>query len=111
LPSTSEALGRVVVEAMATYTPVIGSKVGGIPDMIEDGESGFLVPPGDESALAEKIRWILKHPEEATAMGCNGRVFAERFFSTEAYVAGYQRIFDASRTLIRRENDFATSSL
>ncbi|MGH8546816.1 MAG: glycosyltransferase family 4 protein [Gammaproteobacteria bacterium] len=111
LPSASEALGRVVIEAMATYTPVIGSNVGGIPDMVKDGESGFLVPPGDETVLAEKIRWILNHPEEAKAMGCKGRAFAEQFFSTEAYVSGYRRIFEAARALTLREGGLASSTL
>jgi glycosyltransferase involved in cell wall biosynthesis len=111
LPSVSEALGRVVIEAMATYTPVIGSNVGGIPDMVRDGESGFLVPPGDETALAEKIRWVLDHPEEAKVMGRKGRAFAEQFFSTEAYIAGYRSIFEASRILIMREGGLASSAL
>lgn len=111
LPSLSEALGRVVIEAMATYTPVIGSNVGGIPDMVRDGESGFLVTPGDETMLAEKIRWVLEHPEEAKVMGRKGRAFAEKFFSTEAYIAGYRRIFEASRILIMREGGLASSAL
>jgi glycosyltransferase involved in cell wall biosynthesis len=111
LPSVSEALGRVVIEAMATYTPVIGSSVGGIPDMVKDGESGFLVPPGDERALAEKIRWVLDHPEEAQVMGYKGRAFVEQFFSTEAYVLGYRKIFNASRILMMREDGLASSAL
>jgi glycosyltransferase involved in cell wall biosynthesis len=111
LPSVSEALGRVVVEAMATKTPVIGSNVGGIPDMVTDGVSGFLVPPGDESALADKIRWFLGHPDEAEAMGHRARGFAERFFSAEAYVAGYRQIFEASRGPMRQEERRAPSAV
>jgi glycosyltransferase involved in cell wall biosynthesis len=100
LPSLSEGLGRVVVEAMATGTPVIGSHVGGIPEMVEDGTTGFLVPPGDEVALAERLRWVLEHPDETREMGRRARAFAECFFSTEAYVQGYRQIFEASLTLL-----------
>jgi glycosyltransferase involved in cell wall biosynthesis len=99
LPSISEGLGRVVLEAMATGTPVIGSHVGGIPDMVQDRVSGFLVSPGDEKALAEKLRWVLEHPEETRAMGRSARRFAERFFSTDAYVGSYRQIFTAVQSL------------
>lgn len=86
LPSSSEGLGRVVFEAMACSTPVIGSAVGGIPDLIEDGKTGFLVPPGDEAALAERLRWVMTHPREAQEMGKRARAFAASFFSSAAYV-------------------------
>lgn len=98
LPSTSEGLGRVVVEAMAAGTPVIGSDVGGIPEMVKDGVTGFLVPPGDEITLAERLRWVLEHPEETCEMGCRARTFASTFFSTEMYVEGYRQILGASQT-------------
>ena len=93
LPSLSEGLGRVIVEAMACGTPVIGSRVGGIPEMIEDGVTGFLVPPGDVEALADRIRWVLSHPGEAQEMGRRGREFASRCFSSEMYVRGYASLF------------------
>jgi len=102
LPSLSEGLGRVVIEAMATGTPAIGSSVGGIPDMIQEGINGFLVPPGDEEALAERLRWMLEHPTEAKEMGCHARDFAEQFFSTETYVQGYQNIFEAAQELLNQ---------
>ena len=69
LPSISEGLGRVVIEAMATGTPVIGSDVGGIKELVEDGGTGFRVPPGDEKALADKLRWILEHPRRGSRHG------------------------------------------
>jgi len=69
LPSVSEGLGRVVIEAMATGTPVVGSRIGGIPELVEDGVTGFLFPPGDATALAGRLLWILTHPEEAKVMG------------------------------------------
>jgi glycosyltransferase involved in cell wall biosynthesis len=111
LPSFSEGLGRVVVEAMATSTPVIGSRVGGIPEVIQDGVTGFLVPPGDEPALADKIRWVLEHPAETDTMGRNARIFAERFFSTQVYVRGYQQIFEAAQTFLTGDRQHAPSTL
>lgn len=110
LPSASEALGRVVVEAMATGTPVIGSDVGGIPDMVKDGVTGFLVPPGDETGLAEKIRRVLEHPEETRGMGETARTFAARFFSTESYIGGYRRIFEPAQTFLE-DGEHAPSTL
>lgn len=98
LPSLSEGLGRVVIEAMATGMPVIGSCVGGIPDLVREGINGFLVPPGDEEILSQRLRWVLEHPTEAVQMGRHGRNFAEKFFSTEVYVRGYRQIFEASQT-------------
>jgi glycosyltransferase involved in cell wall biosynthesis len=105
LPSISEGLGRVIIEAMASGTPVIGSRVGGIPELIEDGARGFLVPPGDERALAEKLRWMLENPDAARAMGERARSFAEQLFSTESYLKGYKQIFDiAQPTIEQREH-------
>jgi glycosyltransferase involved in cell wall biosynthesis len=98
LPSMSEGLGRVIIEAMATGTPVIGSRVGGIPELIEEGGTGFLVPPGDENALAEKLRWILSNPAKSSAMGEASRLLAARLFSTENYLKGYRQIFEQAQT-------------
>ena len=92
LPSASEGLGRVIIEAMATATPVIGSDVGGIPEFIEDGVNGFLIAPGDEQALAEKLRWVLDNRDKARAMGHAGRDLVQRVFSTERYIKGYRDI-------------------
>lgn len=100
LPSFSEGLPRVVFEAMATGTPTIGSRVGGIPELIEDGVTGWLVPPGDVDALAEKIMWVLRHPSEARAMGEKARQFARDVFTPEKYVEGYRQLFEtASRAV------------
>jgi glycosyltransferase involved in cell wall biosynthesis len=110
LPSTSEGLGRVILEAMAAGTPVIGSRVGGIPELVEDGARGFLVPPGDENALAEKLRWILNNPAKSSEMGKSGRAFVERFFSTESYLKGFKQIFEVAQPRIEH-TEHATSIL
>ena len=108
LPSLSEGLGRVLIEALAARTPVIGSRVGGIPEIIEDCVTGFLIPPADENALAEKLRWILRNPDRCSEMGKSGRAFVQRFFSTERYVKGYKQIFDMVQPSIE-DTEQATS--
>ena len=94
IPSLSEGLGRVIFEAMASGTPVIGSRVGGIPDLITDTVTGFLVPPRDESALVNKISWILDNPAKTREMGLRAREFAENFFSSELYVQKYIQLLE-----------------
>jgi glycosyltransferase involved in cell wall biosynthesis len=91
LPSTSEALGRVIIEAMACAAPVVGSSVGGIPDLIEDGVNGYLVPPGDVETLSDCILRLFSS-DAVDAMGERGRETARRMFSTESYVEGYRRL-------------------
>lgn len=93
LPSTSEGLGRVLLEAMLCGTPAIGSRVGGIPELIRDGENGYLVPPGDVEQLADALRKVLGDPH-IEEMGERARQFAEQFFSPEAYLEGYRRLLE-----------------
>lgn len=69
LPSRSEGLGRVVVEAFCRGRGVVGSRVGGIPDIVEDGVSGLLVPPGDAGALAAALERVLLEPGLASSLG------------------------------------------
>ncbi len=92
LPSLSEGLGRVVVEAMLLGTPVIGSCVGGIPDLIVDGENGYLVEAGNEAELTAALRRV--YDDDVAAMGERARAFAEDFFSPEIYVDGYRKLFE-----------------
>ncbi|MPZ76993.1 MAG: glycosyltransferase [Deltaproteobacteria bacterium] len=110
LPSTSEGLGRVLIEAMAAGTPVVGSRVGGIPEIVEDGARGFLIPPGDENALADKLRWLLHNPDKAREMGEHARAFAERLCSTENYLKAYKQIFEVARPR-NGQREHATSTL
>jgi len=100
LPSLSEGLPRVLIEAMACGKPVIGTNVGGIPSLIRDGVNGFLVPPNSPEALAEKIIYLLLREGEAARMGAKGREFVAQTFSTEKYVEGYAKILDESARLL-----------
>ena len=92
LPSLSEGLGRVVVEAMLLGTPVIGSRVGGIPDLVSDCETGYLVAAGDVGALTTALRRIFA--TDVTTMGANAREFALEYFSPETYLEGYRQLFE-----------------
>lgn len=82
LPSRSEGMGRVIVEAFCRGRAVVGSRVGGIPDLVRDGESGFLVEPGDAAALADALVRILSEPELAPRMGASAREAAEPWIAS-----------------------------
>lgn len=81
-----EPFGIVGLEAMAHRRPVVAFRVGGIPDWLDDGATGFLVAPLDTAAFGERIEWLLSHPAEAAAMGRTGRVRVEQQFDTRAHL-------------------------
>lgn len=94
LPSYREAQGLVILEAMALARPVVASNVGGIPEMIEDGVTGLLVPPHDPGALAEAIsRILLDHPL-ADMLGRAGHRLVHERFCVERMVAAVESIYD-----------------
>ena len=69
----AELLGQTLLEGMACGAPAICTAVGGMPEVVEDRVTGFVVPPNDSAALGDKLRWLLTHPAEADAMGRAGR--------------------------------------
>jgi glycosyltransferase involved in cell wall biosynthesis len=73
LPSLNEGMGRVLVEAMAAGLPIVASQVGGIPDLVKDGQNGLLVPAEDASALAKAISDLLSDKERRNRMGEAGK--------------------------------------
>lgn len=80
LPSTGpEIFGIVNLEAMACSVPIVASKIGGIPDVVKDGENGLLVSPGDSAALADAIIYLLENESVREKMGKNGRKKAEDY--------------------------------
>ena len=79
LPSIREGLPLSLLEAMAAGRPVAATRVGGMPEVIEDGVTGRLVPPADPAALAEAIAAILDSPRCAERMGAAGRARAQDF--------------------------------
>jgi glycosyltransferase involved in cell wall biosynthesis len=94
LPSASEGLPRALIEAMFTGTPVIGTRVGGVPELVEPGVNGWLIDYGDDAALKACLLEAFAS-DRVDAMGEAARAYAERAFSETAYFEGY-------RTLIER---------
>ncbi len=96
----TEGLGVVLLEAMASGVPVIGSNIGGIPDIIKDDVNGLLVPPGDPQALADAIIRILKNPDLAERFRKAGQETVRDRFSwdviTDQFVEVYQEILKES---------------
>ena len=82
LPSRSEGLGRVVVEAFCRGRGVVASRVGGIPDIVTDGDNGLLVPSGDATALAEALVRVLSDRPLAERIGSAGRTGVEPWLAT-----------------------------
>jgi glycosyltransferase involved in cell wall biosynthesis len=94
LPSScEEAFGMVLIEAMAMGKPVIGTMVGGIPELISDGKNGILIPPGDENALAEAILKYLTDRDFAARVAAAGRQTVESEFSNIALGDRFEDVF------------------
>ena len=77
-----EPFGQVAIEAMACGRAVIASNVGGLRDVVVDGETGLMVPPGDVTALREALRMLLSDPARRARMGEAGRRRAQAFFAS-----------------------------
>jgi alpha-maltose-1-phosphate synthase len=93
VPSTYEPMGIVNLEAMACETAVVASAVGGIPEVVADGETGLLFPSGDAEALAERVNRLLAHPELAREMGVRGRERVLERFTWRAVAAGTVELY------------------
>jgi len=94
LPSLWEGFGLVLLEAMMMGKPVVASRVSAIPEIVEDGVTGLLVPPRDPEALAEAIIALLQDRERAEAMGQAGRERVERYFTVERMVQQTKALYE-----------------
>jgi colanic acid/amylovoran biosynthesis glycosyltransferase len=95
-----EGLGMVLLEAAATGLPIIGSRVGGIPECMLEGKTGFLVPERDEDALARRMAELLEDPVRRHRMGTAGRALIEDRFDIDRQTAVLENYYDS---LIGRE--------
>jgi glycosyltransferase involved in cell wall biosynthesis len=99
LPSLCETLGYVLLEAMATSLPVVGTRVGGVPEVISDGESGLLVPPRDPAAIARAIESLLGSEELRSRFGREGQQRVVEEFHERDMV---RRTVELYRDVLRR---------
>jgi len=95
VPSFTEGLPNVVLEAFAAGVPVVATAVGGTPEIVDDDVSGYLVPPGDPNSLAKRITQLLDSKGQARTMGERGRQRVLRDFTFETQTAAYRQLFDS----------------
>jgi glycosyltransferase involved in cell wall biosynthesis len=96
IPSDKESFGRVAVEAMAASVPVVGTRGGGVAEIVLDGETGLLAAPDDAAALADRIAALVADPARRARLGAAGRVRAENEFSLEASGARMLAVYEAA---------------
>jgi glycosyltransferase involved in cell wall biosynthesis len=99
MPSRIESFGLVALEAAQMARPIVASAVDGLPEVIDDGQTGLLVPPDDPAALAQAIAALLDDPQRARALGAAARRRAETLFAWDRYVGSHERLFE---TMLRR---------
>jgi glycosyltransferase involved in cell wall biosynthesis len=92
--SETESFGLSILETQFHGRPVVAFRVGGIPEVITDGETGFLHPFGDVAALATSLNQLAASPELAKRMGESARQQARARFSTELVVPQYEQIYE-----------------
>ena len=93
LPSRSEGFGRVLVEAAFLAKPVVATRVGGIPEVVVDGETGLLIPPDNPSALAEALIMLLRNPQLRHKLGAAARERALTRFTARQHVEGVEAVY------------------
>lgn len=102
LSSHSESLPRVLVEAAACGRPAVATAVGGCSEIIEDGQSGYIVPPGDAATLAARLVTLLSEPDRARRMGNRAHAIAAARFSMPAMVAAFESL--CSQLLMKNQH-------
>jgi len=102
LPSTCfENNPRSVIEAFALGKPVVGSNIGGIPEMVKDGHTGLTFEAGNSRDLRSKIEYLVNNPDRIIEMGKNARLFAESEFNAERHYERLMEIYDQARMAAR----------
>lgn len=94
LPSYTEGMPNVVLEAFAAGVPAVATAVGGTPEIVQDGVSGYLVPAGDAETMAERICQALDNAEELPDMGRRGRMYVQEKFGFATQAELYRELFD-----------------
>jgi len=99
-PTLDEALGMSAVEAQACGLPAVASRTGGVPDIVEDGVTGILAPPGETSPLADALRALVSDPERRIRFATAARARMKERFAYDTMVTRYAELF---RSLARRD--------
>jgi glycosyltransferase involved in cell wall biosynthesis len=94
LPSRWEGMPLVLLEALARGRPVVASSVGGVPEVVTDGEHARLVPPGDVAALATALETFHRHPDEALRMGWRGAMLVREGYTWARVVESFEAVYD-----------------
>jgi N-acetyl-alpha-D-glucosaminyl L-malate synthase BshA len=97
LPSSSESFGLVALEAMSAEVPVVASNVGGLPEVVEHGRSGFLHDPEHAAGLVASVLKLLENEPLRRTMGRRARRVARERFSVDEMIARYMRVYDSLR--------------
>jgi glycosyltransferase involved in cell wall biosynthesis len=92
-PATLEGLGVILLQAGAAGLPVVAAAVGGIPEVVVDGETGRLIPPGDPDSLARAVSELLSDPAGLLEMGASARFRVYREFSVAGMVEGNLKVY------------------
>jgi glycosyltransferase involved in cell wall biosynthesis len=103
-PSFHEAFGRVIAEAMLMAKPVIATRAGGAPELIEEGLSGYLIDPGDDHALAGRITALLNHPEHGIAIGAAAARRARALFDVTDTTHRIEQLYSQLLTSSARQH-------
>ncbi|WP_366942877.1 glycosyltransferase family 4 protein [uncultured Roseobacter sp.] len=111
LPSFAEGVPVVLMEAMASRLPVIATRVAGIPELVIDGQNGYVVPPGDVGAFSAALITLLDDPKKCEYMGQSGRSHIEAEYNLSKEVAWLASLFDgtAPAGAIRPNDDITTT--
>lgn len=102
LNSKSEACPLVVLEGLASGVPVVSTAVGGVPELITHGETGWLVPAGEQEALAEAIVSLIQQPRLRASLAENGRRHVESNFTVEKFMAQWEALYNAPQAPVAK---------
>ena len=102
--SEYEGLGMAIMEAMGAGLPVVASRVGGVLDLVREGETGFMIPPDDVEKYAEKILLLLNNDQLRQELGSNARHFAEKHLNKRTILAQLETVYGEILTSTRKKS-------
>ncbi|MGD8704076.1 MAG: glycosyltransferase [Syntrophobacterales bacterium] len=102
--SEYEGLGMAIMEAMGAGLPVVASRVGGVPDLVREGETGFMIPPDDVETYAEKILLLLNNDQLRQELGRKARHFAVKHLNKQAILAQLETVYGEILTTTRKRS-------